>query len=91
MSENPTNSTLDVKLDYIQRDLNVIKSDVKEMKGDYISRREFGDKTKELEEKILTRLEINEEKLKEVFRMVYWVIGTVCLAVLGAIMRLVIK
>lgn len=91
MSENPTNSTLDVKLDYIQRDLNVIKSDVKEMKGDYISRREFGDKTKELEDKIIARLESNDEKLKDLFKMVYWVIGTVCLAVIGSIMRLIIK
>lgn len=92
MSEdNPTNSTLDVKLDYIQRDIRVIKDDVKEMKGDYISRREFGDKSKELDEKFSTRSLTNEDRVKDLYKIVYWVISIIGLSFLGAVVNLIIK
>jgi hypothetical protein len=39
--DQPNNAVLEVKLDYIQRAVTTIQSDVKEIKNDYVSRREF--------------------------------------------------
>lgn len=49
-NQQPNNSVLEVKLDYIQKDIKVIKEDVKEIKNDYLTRREFGDYRDEVKE-----------------------------------------
>lgn len=49
-NQQPNNSVLEVKLDYIQKDIKVIKEDVKEIKNDYLTRREFGDYRDEIKE-----------------------------------------
>lgn len=48
--QQPNNSVLEVKLDYIQKDIKVIKEDVKEIKNDYLTRREFGDYRDEIKD-----------------------------------------
>lgn len=80
LAEQPPNSALNVKLDYIQRDINEIKGDVKEIKNDYVSRREFNETLKTLREEI--------SPLK---KFVYGIISVIGLAVIGAIIQLVIN
>jgi hypothetical protein len=48
-TEQPNNAVLEVKLDFIQKDIAVIKSDVKEIKNDYLTRREFSSQQTEIE------------------------------------------
>ncbi len=79
-AEQPPNAALNVKLDYIQRDINEIKGDVKEIKNDYVSRREFNDTLKSLREEIAP--------LK---KFVYGIISVIGLTVMGAIINLVIN
>lgn len=45
-------SSVDVKLDYIQRDIATIKVDVNSIKNDSVSRRELGEALKDIAEKI---------------------------------------
>lgn len=61
MSEQPNNSVLEVKLDFIQRDIKVIKEDVKEIKNDYLTRREFGDYRDEIKD----LFDDHEDRLRE--------------------------
>jgi len=78
--ETPTNGVLGVKLDYVIKDMSIIKADLKEIKQDFITRREFE----------TSNLEINE-KIKFLNRSVWSVVGTVFTAVGIALLRLVIK
>jgi len=78
--ETPTNGVLEVKLDYVLRDISIIKTDLKEIKQDFITRREFE----------TSNFEINE-KIKFLNRSVWSVVGTVFTAVGIAMLRLIIK
>lgn len=80
-----TNETANIKIAVVE-----IKTAVNEMKGDYISRREFSDKTKELDEKCVARFTVGEGRTADLYRIVYWVIGVFALAFLGALIKLVI-
>lgn len=96
------NSTIDVKLNYIQRDLNVILADVKEIKKDYVTRREFENSTKnseakevlknnELDEKTATRFTVVEKQVNTLYKVVYWIIGLSGTAIAGAIYKLILR
>jgi hypothetical protein len=50
--QQPPNSSLDVKLDYIQRGITEIKGDIKEIKSDYMTSREYEIRHKELTDKV---------------------------------------
>lgn len=78
--EQPPNSALNVKLDYIQRDVTEIKGDIKDVKKDYISRREFTD--------ALTAL---RDEIAPLRKFVYAIISVFGVAVIGAILSLVLK
>lgn len=71
----PTNSVLEVKLDYIKEAINVIKADVKEIKNDYVSRREFDSKISEISDKTVARFIVSETRIADLYKTVYWVIG----------------
>ncbi len=78
--DQPPNSALNVKLDYMQRDIKEIKDDVKDIKNEYVSRREFTDSVKAIREEI--------SPLK---KFVYAIISVLGIAVLGAILNMVLK
>lgn len=78
--EIPPNSALDVKLDYIQKDVGEIKKDVKEIKDDYPNRRELND-----------ALVVIRDDIKFLKRIVWSVIAFVFLAVGGALLALIFK
>lgn len=59
--EQPNNAVLAVKLDYISKDITAIKSDIKDIKNDSISRREFTTYTDEIQ----AILEDQETRLRE--------------------------
>ncbi len=78
--EQPPNSALDVKLDYIGKDITEIKTDIKEIKSDYIIRREFNEALKDI------RLQLAFFQ-----KIVYSVFAVMGLTVLGALFKLIIK
>lgn len=90
-NDAPTNEVLSVKLDYIQKDLVVIKSDVKEMKADYVTRREFDTNLKDTLDTTKTRFAINEKNIETIFSYVKWIVGLIIAGVVAAILKLVIK
>lgn len=51
--EQPNNEVLAVKLDYIREDIKIIKGDIKEIKSDFIARREFNDYKKEINSELI--------------------------------------
>ena len=89
--ESPTNSVLEVKLDYIQKDINVIKSDVKDIKNDYISRREFGVSNKDLEEKLSERISVVNDKANQHSKVIWGVVTALLLMIASAIGKLIFK
>lgn len=97
----PKQSSADVKLDYMQRDIHEIKGDVKDIKNDYVSRREFTDSNTNLKKEFsdantLIRQEFldavkdvkNDIALPK--KIIYGGVTVIVLAVLGAIIELVI-
>lgn len=78
--EQPPNSALDVKLDYIKDDIKEIKGDIKEIKKDFVSRREFDEALGSIREEI--------SPLK---RFVYGIISVIGLGVIGALLQLVLR
>jgi len=102
INDQPTNSILELKLDYITKDIKEIKADIKEMKGDYLSRREFEEKSKSTEDKCIVRIKELDEKRESGFeylrekvtfltKLVNGIATTVGLALLGALLKLLIK
>jgi len=102
VNDQPTNSILEVKLDYITKDIHEMKSDIKEMKGDYLSRREFEERSKATEEKGIVRIKESDEKRESGFiylkekvnfltKLVNGIGTTVGLALMGALLKLLIK
>lgn len=88
MTEVPTNDVLNVKLDYIQKDIAVIKADVKEIKADYVTRREFETQLRDSisfsDSKIVTAKEVAdarfgvlETRTDKLYNIVYWFLGLV--------------
>lgn len=63
----------------IKQNIQEIKTDIKEIKSDFVSRREFNEKTKDVEEKLDIRFAVNEGSIKKTTTLIYW-IG----AILGA-------
>lgn len=51
-TENTYQSSVDVKLDYIQRDIRLIQKDIGDIKNDNISRREFNGAMENLKSQI---------------------------------------
>lgn len=47
-TEQPNNAVLEVKIDYLLKDVQTIKTDVKEIKNDYLTRREYADSNREM-------------------------------------------
>lgn len=77
--DQPSNSVLEVKLTYISKDIGEIKTDIKEIKSDYVSRREFTD-----------GLETIRGEIAPLKKIVYGLITLVMIAVLGAVVNLVL-
>ncbi len=80
IQEQPPNSTLNVKIDYIQRDIQEIKQVVKEIQSDFVSRREFNESLKAIRDEI--------SPLK---RFIYGIITVIGVAVVGALLNLILK
>lgn len=78
--EQPPNSALNVKLDYIQRDINEIKGDVKDIKKDYVSRMEF-----------IETIKVIKEDLSSHKKLVYGLISILGVATVGAIVQAIMK
>lgn len=78
--QQPPNSALDVKLDYLQRDVREIKSDIKEIKNDYVARREFNETIKDV-----------RESIKPLKQFVYGIITIMGVAIIGALLNLILK
>lgn len=65
-----------VTLDYIQRDINDIKTDIKDLKGQYVTQ---------------DTLALTKDKVERLEKIVYGVIALILSAVVVAVMALVIK
>lgn len=89
--EQPPNSALNVKLDYIQRDINEIKGDVKSIKSDYVSRREFETEFKDIETRLQAQFASVNEKVALLNRVLYWMITLLAGATGVSLLRLIIK
>lgn len=73
-------NSVDVKLDYIQRDVRQIQVDISVIRNDFVSRREFTEAIKELKETVAFLQKI-----------IFGFIGLIVVGVLTAIFKLVIK
>jgi hypothetical protein len=72
-------TSVDVKLDYIQRDITKIQLDIGIIKNDFVSRREFKEG--------LTEIRNEYGPIKKVL---YWIMGAIGLTVVGALMKLIL-
>ena len=73
-------NSVDVKLDYIQRDLREMKVDIKDIKTDFVNRREFTE-----------ALNAIRDEISPLRRIIYGIVALMGVAVFGAIFKLVIK
>lgn len=89
--EITTNTVLAVKLDFMQKDVNEIKADVKEMKSEYIPRREALSIAKELSEKTEARFVVGEERVNRLYSIVYWFMGILGTATVVSLFKLIFK
>lgn len=100
--DSPSNSVLEVKLDYIQKDIAVIKSDVKEIKSDYVTRREFENNLRdlaakttliaqELDTKTDTRFKVAEERIDKIYTVLYWFLGLLGAATFASFSQYIFK
>lgn len=78
--EQPPNSALDVKLDYIQRDIREIKGDIKEIKNEYVPHREFEEAIK-----------VIKDDISYYKKLLYGVFAVFATAIATAIAKLIIK
>lgn len=83
-SNIPSNGILEVKLDYIQKAVTSIQIDVKDIKNDYISRREFTEALSAVRREF-------EEQVSPVRKFVYGIISVLGVAVLGGLINLLIN
>lgn len=67
-------NSVDVKLDYIQRDIRDIKSDVSTIKNDFVTRREFVDGMKNLRDEIPDETD-HEQRLRRIENLAWKLIG----------------
>lgn len=89
MQTEPTNSTLAITLEYIKKDIIEIKSDVKDIKSEYVLRREFQDKLLEQEERMMYKIDSLNERISVPLKAMYATASTVGLAVLYTILKLI--
>lgn len=90
-NEITTNEVLSVKLDFMQKDIAVIKGDVKEIKSDFVSRREFAEKTKEELDKNEARFKVGEDKVGKLYSIVYWFAAVSGLATFASLAKYIYK
>lgn len=90
-SESSINDVISVKLDYIQKDIAVIKADIKDIKSDYISRREFGTQVSDTNDKNQVQFDNITEKVSLINRTLYWTIAFIISSVGYAILKTFIK
>lgn len=95
-------TSIDVKLDYMQRDVREMKADIKDIKQDFVSRREFVENTNNIKkeftdantlirEEFLSAVEAIKTDIALPKKIIYGMIGVIILAVFGAIIELVIR
>ena len=95
------NST-DVKLDYLQRDIREIKSDVKDIKQDFVSRREYTDGLQTVRKEFtdadilikqgfMDAVQSIKDDIALPKKIIYGTVGLILITFLGAIIALVIK
>jgi hypothetical protein len=77
--EQPNNAVLEVKLDYISKDITVIKADIKEIKSDFIARREFNDAISTLRKQIVNPSD-HESRIRALETRVWKFIGALVVA-----------
>lgn len=83
----PSNSILEVKLNYIQKDIGEIKNDVKEIKNDYVSRRELNDILKTVREEMKSI----RDKGDTTRSILNWILTAFGLSMISAIAKLILK
>lgn len=88
---SPTNAALEVKLDYIQRDISVIKTDIKEIKNDYVSRREFDNKITEVQNSFNERMTEITDKVTLLNKVLYGIVGLLGTTAIISLFKLIIK
>lgn len=98
----PAQSSIDVKLDYIQRDVREMKTKIDVIQNDFVSRREYVESTISMKKEFtdantLIRQEFLDE-VKSVKRdialpkkIMYGLMSVIALTVLGAVLEKVIK
>ena len=77
--EQPNNAVLEVKLDYISKDITVIKADIKEIKSDFIARREFNEAVSTLRKQITNPAD-HEARIRALETRVWKFIGALVIA-----------
>lgn len=76
LSDIKTNLALNTQqTSNLEKNVNEIKTDIKEIKNDYVSRREFNDFTRESGEKTVTHFVTMEERVNKLYSIVYWFMG----------------
>lgn len=73
-TEQPNNAVLEVKLDYISKDITTIKADIKEIKNDFVARREFNDAIAVLRKQITSPVD-HETRIRALETRVWKFIG----------------
>jgi len=80
-------TSMDVKLDYIQRDVREIKDVLK----DNVSRREFTEGLKTVRDQSTESIKEVKDKLDFQGKIIYSFIGVILIGFFGAIIKLVLK
>lgn len=88
---NTTNEVLAVKLDYIQKDLNAIKEDIRDIKNENITRREFNEALVVIRREAETENKILKDSLALVWKVIYSLAALFLIAIAQSIIKLVIK
>lgn len=87
----PLQTSVDVKLDYIQRDITKIQTDIGVIKNDYPSRREFTEGLNNTRDKFAESVAELKGSIMFLQKIIYSFIGLFVLAVMAAIFKLVLK
>jgi 3-dehydroquinate dehydratase len=98
VEEAVSNSVLEVKLDYLQKDITAIRVDVKEMKSDVIFRREFNEAMVTLRKEHEASLTLRDDRIEALEKAktrtagILWAIaGSIGLIFLNAAAKLFLK
>lgn len=86
-----TNEVLSTKLDYIQKDITTIKGDIREIKSDFITRREHETSVKDLDSRYQIQISDINNKVSFLNKVLYSLVGLLVTATIGAVLKLIYK